>query len=106
MKKIPPVFIVALLIFSGFLFFNFTFAINGDGTNGTAGDGTTNGTGEEEEEEPPCEPCPCGGYYYCSGDCDGQLRYVTPGEPCCGGGACEDIWLKTAVLGKCVMPER
>ena len=49
---------------------------------------------EEEEEEDSCEPCPCGGYYYCSGSCGGELHYVTPGDPCCDGD-CEDIVVET-----------
>ncbi|MDD5144614.1 MAG: pilin [Candidatus Pacebacteria bacterium] len=46
---------------------------------------------QAKAEGEKCIPCPCGGYYYCAGGCEGELRYVTPGEPCCGGSECEDI---------------
>ena len=82
--KIRIFFLIVLLISGFFLFFNACFSTDTGETDITIG-------GEDEDEEPPCEPCPCGGYYYCTGGCDGELHYVTPGEPCCGGSDCEDI---------------
>jgi len=78
-------FLIALLVFGFFLFPNVILAQAGDDTGLPP---------PEEEEEEECDPCPCGGYYYCTGGCDGELRYVTPGEPCCGGGDCEDILIE------------